>query len=181
MPSPISSTRPISWASSSGRYCSISAVSTEAISSALNLIAASLHQLVPDVGQAGADGAVVDPVADLDHQAAEQVGIDPRLQDRLPPERGAQLLLEALALVVGQRRGALDADADVSGPLLVEAPVRGQDRPEQVEPFVLVGHEEEVEEKVAGPALQRRADDRGFALAADGPAGEEGLELGRGR
>src|SRR5690242_36227 len=181
MPSPTSSTRPISWASIPGRYCSISLVRTEAISSALNLIAASLNQLVPEVSQAGADGTVVHPVADLDHQAAEQVRVDPGFQDRLPLESGAQLLLEALALVVGQRRGALDADADAVRPLLVEAAVGGQDRPEQVEPLVVIQDEEEVEEDVAGPPLEGRADHRRLALAADRPAGEEALELGRRR
>src|SRR5690349_11665467 len=118
MPSPTSRTRPISRVSSRGRNSSISCVSTETISSGLNLITASLDELVPDFGQARAHGAVVEVVADLDDEAADQVGIDAGLQDRLAPEGTPQLLPQPLALVLRQWRGAADVGPDPPRPLV---------------------------------------------------------------
>src|SRR5947209_17204596 len=107
MPSPTSSTRPTSRASSLARYWSISVWSTETISSALNLIAASFDDLVPDVLELGTDRAVIHPVADLHDEAAEQLRIDAGFQHRLLLELLAELLHQALALVVGQRHRTL--------------------------------------------------------------------------
>ena len=76
---------------------------TETISSALNLMAALLHQFVPEVLQPALDAGVIQPVAHLHHQPAQQVGIHCDFQHRLPPQRLAQLLLQTLTLVVRQR------------------------------------------------------------------------------
>src|SRR5437764_1373389 len=102
MPSPTSSTRPTSRASSLERYWLISVCRTETISSALNLMTASRYDLVPDSFQLGADRGVVQPIADPHDHPAEQLGIDLHRQDRFQPERIVQFALEALALVVGQ-------------------------------------------------------------------------------
>src|SRR5262245_34708883 len=100
MPSPTSSTRPTSWA----RICSlkptISRWRTETISSGLNLMIASLHQLLPDPVDARPDAGVVEPVADAQHEPAQQLGIDLRVQQRLALEDRADLLPDALLLVV---------------------------------------------------------------------------------
>src|SRR5438132_1345105 len=69
MPSPTSSTRPTSRASSFERYCSISVCSTETISSALNLMTASQQDVVADGFELGADRAVILPIADANEQA----------------------------------------------------------------------------------------------------------------
>src|SRR5438132_355078 len=105
MPSPTSSTRPTSRASSLERYWSISVWRTETISSALNLITASRDELVSDTLKAGADRAVVEPVADADHQPTEQIGLHARVKERLQAEGVAELLAQAVALVVGQGHG----------------------------------------------------------------------------
>src|SRR5437588_1163538 len=118
MPSPTSRTRPTSRDWSSGRYCSISDCRTETISSALNLMTASFGQLVPDGFQPCPHGGVVDPVADAHHEAAQQVRVHAGLQDGLAVEGLAELVPQALALLVGQRHRALHLDADASRPLV---------------------------------------------------------------
>src|SRR4051794_21868551 len=105
MPSPTSSTRPTSTASIWERYSLISSSITERISSALNLMTATLDNFFADIVQPGAHRAVEQPVADLHHHAAQQVGIDLRLQHRFQVKRRSQLLDEPLALVVRQRHG----------------------------------------------------------------------------
>src|SRR5438105_4467201 len=115
MPSPTSSTRPTSRASSLARYWSISSRRTETISSALNLITASRDNLFADVGQLRTHRLVVDPVADADDQAPQQIRIDPSLEDRLLVELLPQLLAQPFAQIVGQRHRAGDLDAHASG------------------------------------------------------------------
>src|SRR5689334_2705574 len=104
MPSPISSTRPTSRSWAPVCWCWISRVRTETISSGLNRMTASLDELVPESFQLRADGGVVQPVAHLDRQAADQFGIDHRRHDRLAPEGVVQLALEALQVLLAQRR-----------------------------------------------------------------------------
>src|SRR5713226_5894739 len=108
MPSPTSSTRPTSRSTIWPRYCSISLVRTEAISPVLNLMTASLDQLVPQIEKAGAYRAVVHPVADLHHQPAEQVRLDPHVQERLAVVEVVQFLPQSCLLVLRQRHGAAD-------------------------------------------------------------------------
>src|SRR5262245_16477524 len=118
MPSPTSSTRPTSSARSLPSMSWISRVRTEVISSALNLIATSLDELLPNDFESRADRGVVEPVADPHHHAADQLGIDLRLQHRLQLEGLPQLLGQPLALVVRKRRGRADLDPDAPGPLV---------------------------------------------------------------
>src|SRR5205823_6330643 len=133
MPSPTSSTRPTSRASSFERYCSISVCSTETISSALNLMTASQQDVVADGFELGADRAVILPIADANAQAGDQLRLDFQIQDGLAVQRGAELSLQALFLVVreGHRRG--DLDADPSGALIVQLAQRCQNRPQQLQ------------------------------------------------
>src|SRR5690242_13893428 len=105
MPSPTSSTRPTSRTSACLRMSAISCVRTEAISSALNFITASLDQVLAEVVDARADGGVVEPVADLDHQAAEQGRVLPDVEHRLGVEPVPELPLQLLTLVVGEGGG----------------------------------------------------------------------------
>src|SRR4051794_12128998 len=86
MPSPTSSTRPVSRVSSWGPDRPISCSRTETISSALNLMTAPLDHLVPDVRKAGAHAGVVEPVPHAHHQPAQQVGVDARVEHRLLAE-----------------------------------------------------------------------------------------------
>src|SRR5579864_7566839 len=105
MPSPTSSTRPTSRTSIWDWYCSISCCRTEAISSALNLIDAPVNHLLADVFEPAGDGTVVDGVADPEHDAADQVGIDEASQDRLTFECRAQLVFNSAGQFGVQRRG----------------------------------------------------------------------------
>src|SRR5262245_42787203 len=119
MPSPTSSTRPISWTFRSARNCSISCRRTETISSALSDdMAASLDQLVLQAHQLGADGAVEDEVADAHDHAPDQARVDPGFQHRLAPHHVAEQVQEALLLVVGQRSGGAHVDAGPVGALV---------------------------------------------------------------
>src|ERR1700730_2710324 len=138
MPSPTSSTRPTSWASRPPRTSWISLSSTETISLGLNRITASLDELVADLFQPRADAAVVQRVADLHGQAAQERGIDARLQHRLAAQRRPQLLAQLFLLVVGQRHGRLHLHAHLARPLLVHVADGGGDGPDRVETVVFV-------------------------------------------
>src|SRR5262245_27261963 len=111
MPSPTSSTRPTSRALiASLPVLLISSEITETISPTLNAMTAPLDQLVPDRLQPRADAGVVDPVADADHQPAQQVGVDGFLEHRLELADGADVLLDAPAFLVRQRHRRADVD-----------------------------------------------------------------------
>src|SRR5262245_17759669 len=105
MPSPTSSTRPTSRASSCGRYSLISSVMTDRISLVLMRLdmTAPLDQLLANVLQARPHRAVEQPVADVNDDAAQQRRIDSRRQDRLLFVLLAQLVPQPLALVIGER------------------------------------------------------------------------------
>src|SRR3954453_16706542 len=113
MPSPTSRTLPTSRLSTCDRYCSISDCSTETISSALNLMRASLDQLLPQGVQARADGQVDQTVADLKLDAADQVGVDGLDQDglKVKPLLGQLTDFDPLLIVEGHRRSDDDADS----------------------------------------------------------------------
>ena len=83
MPSPTSSTRPTSRMSRRERNCSISVCRTETISSALNLITASRKNLFLHVIQVVAHGAIYLQITDADLHAAQQLGADAGVQNRL--------------------------------------------------------------------------------------------------
>src|SRR3569623_934621 len=118
MPSPTSSTRPTSRTSILESYCSISCWRTEAISSALNFMDTPMDHLRPNPFQLRGNGRVVDGVADTDHDAGDQVGIDLSLQPGFRRQYAAQLRSNALRLVVRQRRGRGDLYADPTAQLI---------------------------------------------------------------
>src|SRR5436190_9242564 len=180
MPSPTSRTRPTSRASTSRPVLAICSRMTETISPGLNLITASLDQLVPDGLDAGADTGVVEPVAHLHDQPAQEVGVDALLQDRLAPEGLPQLAAQALLMVVVERHRGAHLDAHLSGVLLQQVAVGGHDDRQQIEPVMLVQDQEEVEHQVADASAQCRAEELRLAVAADGGAAEEGLGVGIG-
>src|SRR3954466_6609416 len=105
MPSPTSSTRPVSRTSSCCPKSAICFPMMEAISlaSSFNDIAASGQELGAEGGQPGPHGAVVDLVPDLDHHAAEQVRVHLLDQHRLLAERPGERLADVVPLVVGER------------------------------------------------------------------------------
>src|SRR5207249_1208218 len=115
MPSPTSRTRPTSREESFEPYWSISACSTETISSALNLMTTSFDDLVPQSLQPGADRSVVHPVRHAHHHAAEQFRIDRGFEDGFLLERLSEFLAQALQLVVRQRDCRRDAHPDTPG------------------------------------------------------------------
>src|SRR3954453_20141444 len=76
MPSPTSSTRPTSVRVTWAWNCSISRWMTEVISSALNFMRLPFDQSLAELFQSVADRGIVEVVADLDDQAADQAGVD---------------------------------------------------------------------------------------------------------
>src|SRR5436309_1974299 len=135
MPSPTSRTRPTSRDSTSRPRFRIWSVRTETISPGLNLITASLDELVPNSVDAAAHAGVVQPVAHLHDQPPQEVRLDAQLQDRLALEGLAQLAAQALLVVVVERHGGADLDAHLPGVLLQQLAVGGHDDREQVEPI----------------------------------------------
>src|SRR4051812_18667760 len=155
MPSPTSSTVPVSRASTPVLAPRISCSSTETISSTLNAMTAPLDQLIPDVLQARADAGVVDPVLNADDQAAQDVGVDLLVEDRLDGHHGADVVLDPAPLLVGQGHGRADVDDQAPGLAVVQGAERQGDGREHVQAVVLVEHLEEAHKRVAGPALER--------------------------
>src|SRR5206468_957397 len=115
MPSPTSNTRPTSLAPRPWRYSLISDWRTETISSALNLMAASFQELGAQVVDPGAHRAVELPVADAHQEAAEQVGVDPLVQDRVELKSVFELRPQPVAETVVQGHRGADQDADAAG------------------------------------------------------------------
>src|SRR5262249_1432337 len=100
MPSPTSRTVPVSRASTP---VLISSTNTETISSTLNAMTAPIDELIPDVLEACEDAGVVDPVLNADDQAAEDVGIDLLVEDRLDGDHGTDVVLDPVPLLIRQR------------------------------------------------------------------------------
>src|SRR5947208_1052761 len=173
MPSPTSSTRPISSTSVVLPYWSISLRRTETISSGLNFMTATLNQLIADGVQLVLHAGVVAPVADLHDESAQQVGVDTRAQDGFFLRHLAQLADQALALVVRERHGAAHQNTHLVGALLDQGGIDVEDRPQQLQPLVFVDHEQEVEEQRRHLALERLPQGHGPAIPANQAAQEE--------
>src|SRR6185503_20176304 len=101
MPSPTSKTRPTSRTSILASNCSISACSTDAISSALNFMDAPVDQLFAKTTEVGLQRAVEDDVADLHDQTSDEVGDDFGLEDRFSSEDGSHTGDDGVLLRVG--------------------------------------------------------------------------------
>src|SRR6266581_2418829 len=115
MPSPTSRTRPTSRDSTSRPRFRIWSVRTETISPGLNLITASLDELVPNSVDPAANAAIVQPVAHLHDQPPQEVRLDAQLQDRLAGERLPQLVAQPLLMVMVERHRRADLDAHLAG------------------------------------------------------------------
>src|SRR5262249_52742269 len=105
MPSPTSRTLPVTLAWMPSWYCSISADSTETISSALNFMTASRYDLFTDQFKLRAHGAVVLPIAGLKDDAAEDIRINAAADRRLQVQGVAHRLGDHGLLVGRQRHG----------------------------------------------------------------------------
>src|SRR5262249_10775165 len=164
--------RPTSLASISSLMSLISALRTETISSAFDVMACTLEELVPDFDEPRAHGAVEEPVADLDDEAAEHVGVDDGVEDRFAAEHLAQPANQAVALRVTQRHGTPDLDPHLALALLAQVDARDVDGAEQVEAVVVVEHQDEFEKARAGPRLQPFVNEGCLAVSANREAGE---------
>src|SRR5262245_34422220 len=115
MPSPTSRTRPTSPSLPTSRpKCEICSRRTETISPGLNLITASLDQLVLYRVQPGADAGVVQPVAHLHHQSTQEIRVNLHFQDRLARECLAQLAAQPLLVVLVERHRRADLHPHLS-------------------------------------------------------------------
>src|SRR5687767_2540191 len=120
----------------------------ELVATVLELPGPALGQPVAELGQATAERGVVDVVADLDDQAADQGGIDLQAQDRGgAAEQAAELLPEGVLLGVVQRDGGPHRHR-----LPVLEPVPGRpgppdDRPQEAEPAVAVQDAQEPDDQ----------------------------------
>src|SRR5262249_47033372 len=132
MPSPTSRTRPTSRDSTSRPVRAICSRRTETISPGLNLITTSLNQLVPHCLQPRADAGIVEPVAYLHDQSAQEVRIDPQFQNRLALECLSQFAAQPLLVIVVERHCRADLHSHLSGVLLQQLPVGGHDDRQQV-------------------------------------------------
>src|SRR5262249_40685634 len=155
----------------------ISSWRTETISSALNLMTASLNQLFANMAEPALDRRIEPPVADLDDHAGNQIRINPRLEEGFFIELRVDLLSGSIGLIGGQRHGAPDLDADAAGPLVEQVSVGRTHSPDHIQAVVPVQHKQEVDEQVDGPASERLFEDFLFAVAANGAGGKKHLEL----
>src|SRR5260370_3385952 len=111
MPSPTSRTRPTSLAWSWLRYWLISLESTETISSALNLMAASFQELVFELVESGPHRAVELPIADTHHETAKQSWIYLFAENWVELENRADIGFEPFTLLIIQRQSGTHLDA----------------------------------------------------------------------
>src|SRR5262249_34843162 len=178
MPSPTSSTRPTSTTSTLLLYCSISLVRTEAISLALNLMTASHEDLIADVLEFRTHRGIVLPIADADANAGDQFGIGFQLEDGLEAPPTAELFLQMLALIVGERDGRSHFHSNAAGALIDQIAQLRQDRSQQLQPLLGVQNKQKVEEQFGRLATKDAADDLLAPGASDRRAGQQYLELG---
>src|SRR5450755_3254152 len=83
---------------------------TEVISSALNFMRLSFGESFPELSEAVADRGVVDVVADLDDEPADQRRVELEPQHGGPAERPGERLAERVRLGVAERHGGPDGD-----------------------------------------------------------------------
>src|SRR4051812_26610324 len=148
MPSPTSRTRPTSRESGPTSKPLISSLMTETISPTFNAMAAPLDELVLDRLQARPDAGVVDPVAHPHDQSAQDVRVHGFVQNRLPAADGADVADQPLAFRVGQGDGGADVYRHLAVPSFVQVMERRHDRPQHLEPFVVVEYPQEVDERL---------------------------------
>src|SRR5260370_3878715 len=161
MPSPTSRTRPPSPASSLAWYCSISCCKTETISLALNLMTASRDNLTANHIQTLSHRGIKQPVAHTNAHAAQQGCVNLGLHNRLQVKCFPNPLLQLGFLVIGQGHRRFDLYPDPLAALIVQFPVSRQDRPQQVQPFLVVEHQEEIVKQLAGPSGKHGLEDSG--------------------
>src|SRR5437660_488086 len=173
MPSPTSSTLPVSWDWTPVFTPTISCSITETISPTLNVMAAPLDEVVLNGLQPGAHAGVVDPIAHPHHEPTQQARIDGLLEDRLAPRDRLQVVIQFPPFLVGERHGGAHQGAEPMAAPLVQRLVRRGDGAKRVEPAAVVEHHQELDEHLAGAAIECLVDDLVLALAADGRAVEE--------
>src|SRR5579859_836450 len=144
MPSPTSRTRPTSPASSREWYSSISFCKTETISLALNLMTASRDYLMANLFQTRTHRGIIQPVPHPDAQTAQKAGVQLALHDGFKMKGIPNSLLQADLLVIWQGYRRLDLDPDSAAALIIQFPVGGQNRPQEIKPFLVVEHQEEM-------------------------------------
>src|SRR6185503_1822644 len=107
MPSPTDSTVPTSETSASASKFAIWSRMTREISAARISIQLAFHRLSESV-EFGADGSVDALASQLDHDSAEDAGIDLRVDGDVPTGASTKLLLELAELAVVERSGGDD-------------------------------------------------------------------------
>src|SRR4051794_11159339 len=128
---------------------------TEVISSALNFMRLSFSESLPELSEAVADRGVVDVVADLDDEPADERRVDLEPQHGGPAERPGEGLAQRVGLGVAERYGGPDGDWLAILPRVPGRPGGPADRPEQAEPAVTVQHAEKVHDRRQGTAVER--------------------------
>jgi hypothetical protein len=88
-----------------------------------------------------------------------------------------QFFLEPFFLGLRQSRGGADLDANPPLLAVVQVAIRRPDRPDGIEPVVIVEHQQEIHEQRIGLAGERRLDDIAFRMATDGAAAQEPFEI----
>src|SRR5690606_5881663 len=99
---------------------------------------------------------VVDLVADLDDEAADEVGVGRDLEDRGPRDDPFELLPQGLRLGVVERGGDADLHRDQAAAAVPLAAGLLGDVGREAEPAVAVEDAEEAEDDVGGLPLQER-------------------------
>src|SRR3954453_19650525 len=127
---------------------------TEVISSALNFMRLPFDQSLAELFESVPDRGVVDVVADLDAQPADQAGVDLEPDDGCRGEHPGEAVAQGalLPLVEGDRRP--DEDRPAVLPAVPDRPGLAGDRAQQAEPAVAVEHAEEAGDDRQGSPLE---------------------------
>src|ERR1700728_2220921 len=169
MPSPTSRTCPTSLVASWPLKSSISFCRTEAISSALNFMETPLLDAVAQLRHPRGQRAIVNGVADPDHNSADQRRIDLGLEYGFEGERFGQALPQAVPRLVAERHGRFNLHPLFAAPRFLAQPSLPRNQRDQVEPIVTDEHPQKIRQKRTRLAGEDAIDEVNLFVAADDP------------
>ncbi len=119
------------------------------------------------MGQARRHRSVVNGIADAEHQAADQVGIDLLREHGFTAQHAPELILNALDQAVVERRGRRDLHPHPTLLLIAQIAHRLANGPQKAAAAVRGDHFEEAQEDRSDPARQDPLDKRHLLVVGD--------------
>src|SRR5436190_11151459 len=179
MPSPTSNTRPTSRTSMCDWYCWISDWRTEAISSALNFMHTPRHHLFAQLFKLRRNGSVKNPIADAQHNAADQLGMNLFFQNRLRAGSRLQRLQDGLLRGGIKRLRRTDQHSHPVAHAIVFLVKRQMNEPQHIQATVARYNFQEAEEHGRRPRAESLLQHGHFGVFFDEPRVEHRIQLGQ--